>query len=153
MSTFETISVIFCLWSKMRSPEVKKGQIFANLPESGHAAKHRPLAQELWQLETIRKKGSIPLETLFLQCAIRFDLRSIVQAPEVIKGQLRHFAETCLSLTILLLAKISKWKYHHRVSLVKPVRMMYGMTSKGQFENLTSGQGHDLTEIGHVAYH
>ena len=31
--------------------------------------------------------------------------------------------------------------------------MIYNMTSKGQVENLTSGQGHDLTEIGHVAYH
>ena len=30
--------------------------------------------------------------------------------------------------------------------------MMYSMTSKGQFENLTSGQGHDLSLIGHVAY-
>ena len=26
------------------------------------------------------------------------------------------------------------------------------MTSKGQVDNLTSGQGHDLTRIGHVAY-
>ena len=31
--------------------------------------------------------------------------------------------------------------------------MMYNMTSKGQVEHLTSGQGHDLTEIGHIAYH
>ena len=30
--------------------------------------------------------------------------------------------------------------------------MIYKMTSKGQLENLTSGQGHDLTQIGHVAY-
>ena len=33
--------------------------------------------------------------------------------------------------------------------------MMYNMTSKGQFENLTSGQGHqghEMSEIGHVAY-
>ena len=31
--------------------------------------------------------------------------------------------------------------------------MIYNMTSKGQVKDLTSGQGHDLTEIGHVAYH
>ena len=31
--------------------------------------------------------------------------------------------------------------------------MMYKMTSKGQVEHSASGQGHDLTEIGHVAYH
>ena len=31
--------------------------------------------------------------------------------------------------------------------------MVYNMTSKGQVQKLTSGQDHDLTEIGHVAYH
>ena len=41
----------------------------------------------------------------------------------------------------------------HCSYLVKAHRMMYNMTSKGQVEHLTSGQGHDLTEIGHVAYH
>ena len=30
--------------------------------------------------------------------------------------------------------------------------MNYFLTLKGHFENLTSGQGHDLTEKGHVAY-
>ena len=29
--------------------------------------------------------------------------------------------------------------------------MINNMTSKGQVENLTFGQGHDLTRIGHVA--
>ena len=30
--------------------------------------------------------------------------------------------------------------------------MIYNVTSKGQFQNLTSGQGHDLTQIGHIIY-
>ena len=30
--------------------------------------------------------------------------------------------------------------------------MIYNMTLKGEVENFTSGQGHDLTRIGHVAY-
>ena len=30
--------------------------------------------------------------------------------------------------------------------------MNYNLTLKGQLENLTSGQGHDLTGKGHVAY-
>ena len=29
--------------------------------------------------------------------------------------------------------------------------MNYKLTSKGHFENLTSGQGHDVTGKGHVA--
>ena len=30
--------------------------------------------------------------------------------------------------------------------------MDYNLTLKGKLENLTSGQGHDLTGKGHVAY-
>ena len=30
--------------------------------------------------------------------------------------------------------------------------MNYKFTLKGQFKNLTSGQGHDLIEKGHIAY-
>ena len=30
--------------------------------------------------------------------------------------------------------------------------MNYNLTLKGHLENLTSGQGHDLTRKGHVAY-
>ena len=39
------------------------------------------------------------------------------------------------------------------ISLLKTRRMNYNLTLKGHFENLTSGQGHDLIEKGHVAYH
>ena len=31
-------------------------------------------------------------------------------------------------------------------------RMRYNLILKGHFENLTSGQGHDLIKKGHVAY-
>ena len=29
---------------------------------------------------------------------------------------------------------------------------MYSMTLKGQGQNLTSGQGHEVTQAGHIAY-
>ena len=41
---------------------------------------------------------------------------------------------------------------HHRGSLVKMRRSIYMMTLKGQFQNLTSGQGHMVTQVGHIAY-
>ena len=31
-------------------------------------------------------------------------------------------------------------------------RNMYSMTLKGQGQNLTSGQGHVVTQVGHIAY-
>ena len=40
----------------------------------------------------------------------------------------------------------------HRVCLDKAHRMVYMMTFKGQFENLTSGQGQVMTRVGHVVY-
>ena len=44
--------------------------------------------------------------------------------------------------------------YHHCIQLIKTRRMMYNMTQKIQKKRiLTSGQGHDLTQIGHVSYH
>ena len=44
-------------------------------------------------------------------------------------------------LITFYLRKIQTWALHHRVTLVETRRMMYSLTSKGQFENLTSGQG------------
>ena len=41
---------------------------------------------------------------------------------------------------------------HHRVFLVETPRNMYALTLKGQGKNLTSGQGHVMTEIAHIAY-
>ena len=40
----------------------------------------------------------------------------------------------------------------HRVFLVNTRRMTYKLTLKSHVESLTSGQGHDLTRKGHVAY-
>ena len=50
------------------------------------------------------------------------------------------------------LIKIKNQQWHHRVSLLKTLRMTYDLTLKGQTQNLTSGQGHVMTDIGHVAY-
>ena len=47
---------------------------------------------------------------------------------------------------------LRQWFYHHCIQLFKTRRMMYNMTQKKQKWNLISGQGHDLTQIGHVAY-
>ena len=47
---------------------------------------------------------------------------------------------------------IEQWFWHHRVCLVKTHRNMYRMTLKDQGQNLTSGQGHVVTQVGHIAY-
>ena len=47
---------------------------------------------------------------------------------------------------------IEQWFWHHRVCLVKTHRNMYRMTLEGQGQNLTSGQGHVVTQVGHIAY-
>ena len=41
---------------------------------------------------------------------------------------------------------------HHRVCLVKTYLNMYSMTLKDQGQNLTSSQGHVVTQVGHIAY-
>ena len=56
------------------------------------------------------------------------------------------------SNTKLLTQEPRHYFCQHRVSLVETRRMNYNLTLKGQLENLTSGQGHDLTGKGHVAY-
>ena len=45
---------------------------------------------------------------------------------------------------------IEQWFWHHHVCLVKTHRNMYSMTLKDQGQNLTSGQGHVMTQVGHV---
>ena len=47
---------------------------------------------------------------------------------------------------------IEQWFWHHRVCLVMTHRNMYSMTFEGQGQNLTSGQGHVVTQVGHLAY-
>ena len=47
---------------------------------------------------------------------------------------------------------IEQWFWHHRVCLVKTHRNMYRMTLKRQGQNLTLGQGHMVTQVGHIAY-
>ena len=47
---------------------------------------------------------------------------------------------------------IEQWFCHHRVCLVQTHRSMYSMTLKGQGQDLTSGQGHVVTQVGHIAF-
>ena len=42
-------------------------------------------------------------------------------------------------------------KSYHRVCLVEPVRKMYFLNFKGQFQNFTSGQV--MTQVGQYAHH
>ena len=60
------------------------------------------------------------------------------------------FCGKMISVITFYLRKVEKWFWCHRVALVKPVRMIYNVTQKGQFQNLTSGEGRDLTKIGHL---
>ena len=48
--------------------------------------------------------------------------------------------------------KLQNWQWHHRVSLVKTLRRIYELISKGQGQNLTLDQGHVITKRGNVAY-
>ena len=66
----------------MRSPEVKKGQIFKNrdIPtKPGHNLRNYD------SYEKTEERFSIPLEILYRRYVIRFDLRTKIFAPEVIE--------------------------------------------------------------------
>ena len=47
---------------------------------------------------------------------------------------------------------IEQWFWLHRVCLIKTHRNMHRITLKAQGQNLTSGQGHVVTQVGHIAY-
>ena len=61
--------------------------------------------------------------------------------------------ESCFSRITFELINIKTWQMRHRVSLVESCRMIYCLISviKGHGQQLTSGQGHVMTKIGHVA--
>ena len=69
------------------------------------------------------------------------------------KVKMAEFWRFCFSIITFNSEDLRQWFYHHCIQLFKPRRMMYNMTQKSKKWNLTSGQGHDLTQIGHVAYH
>ena len=71
---------------------------------------------------------------------IRCNVRSIVFAPEVIKWKIVVFHGDGFSLTTFLIREIRKYKWHYRACLVEPVRNIYFLTLKGQFQTLTWGQ-------------
>ena len=64
-----------------------------------------------------------------------------------------EFWRFCFSIITLNSEYLRQWFYHYCILLFKTRRMIYNMAQKTQKWNLTSGQGHDLTQIGHVAYH
>ena len=73
-----------------------------------------------------------------------------VLALEVIKWKVIVFHGDVFLLNTLLISEI--WKWHNRVRLVEPVMNMHFLTLKGQFQNLTSGQGQIMTQVGQYAY-
>ena len=67
-------------------------------------------------------------------------------------SQTAFLSEKVFSMISSGFEMIEQWFWHHRVCLVKTNRKMYSMTLKEQGQNLTSGQGHVVTQIGHIAY-
>ena len=97
------------------------------------------------------RSHSIPLLQAYLRNVLRFDIRSTDQPPEVKTPKIAVFTKTSFSV-ITFDSNKSHQFYQHRVPLVEKRGMNYKLTWKGHFENLTSGQGHDLTRKSHVAY-
>ena len=100
-----------------------------------------------------RKKHSTAFLIRNVLDANRFDVGSTVWPQEVMQGQNSRFSRKTFSAINRVTKMTEKRLAHHRVCLIKARRMIYNLTSKGQIWNLTSGQGHDLTQIGHIAYH
>ena len=79
----------------MRSPEVKKGQIFKNrdIPtKPGHNLRNYD------SYEKTELRFSIPLEILYRHCVTRFDLRTKMFAPEVIEIEKPQYWEKMILL-------------------------------------------------------
>ena len=64
---------------------------------------------------------------------------------KVTRGRFRFFGESRFSRIAFELIKIENRRRHHRVSLAETVRNIYFLISKSQGQNLTSGQGHEVT--------
>ena len=57
------------------------------------------------------------------------------------------------SPTTFLIIVLENIFCYHRICLEKAHRNIYMMSLEGEGETLTSGQGHDVTWIGQLAYH
>ena len=128
-----------------RSPKVKFG-LFQ------HFSTNWRITRDLEELQCCAKAHSIALLTFFRYCVLRFDQdqRFGLQGAKTTKRSV--YCDTRFSAITFDSVKTQYFCCHHRVSLVKPRRMIYNLTLKGHVESLTSGQGHDLTRKGHVAY-
>ena len=62
------------------------------------------------------------------------------------------FERNLFSMITSVLEMIEQSLWHQRVCLVKTHRNMYSMTLKCHGQNFTSGQGHMVTQVGHIAY-
>ena len=137
----------------MRSPEVKIGQIFANFQESGHAAKHHPVAQELWKVKTICKKRiDSSWNALSLMCPqIWPQVNSL--------GSRGHQRSMTFITPKKFLAYISETK--RDTSFLRTLSSSSRRDASNEVwhdlerssSRLTSGQGQVKVKEGHVAYH
>ena len=111
------------------------------------------ITREPIELQRRGRSHSIPLLQAYLKNVLRFDLRSTDQPLEGKLQKQPYLRKKSFSVIAFDSNKSRHQFYQHRVTLVEKRRMNYKLTWKGHFENLTSGQGHDLTGKSHVAYH
>ena len=78
---------------------------------------------------------------------------------EVTRGQNSKIFQNGFSTIKLLVLKVEQWIWHHRVCLVKARRTIYKIikllwkVKVKVWPQVKSGQGHVMTEMGHIAYY
>ena len=97
-----------------------------------------PRSRLLWVGSRSGKKRSIARQNSWRKYIAHF-LPQV--KTEVTRGHQRSNSGDGFLLLTFDLTKIQRCAWHHRVSLVETVRMVYLVTSKGQLLTLTSGQG------------
>ena len=94
------------------------------------------------QIGTSRRPTHLPvIRYSSIKC-----IRSTVNHPEVIYGKNSQYLIKISFYDKIKsnMINVCKNHCHHRVRLVVPLRMMHNLTQKGQIQDLTLGQGHDL---------
>ena len=134
---------------KFSSPEVTKGQILPFLTffyKSAHNAGTRRA--------TVPQKSAFDSSLNILSLIVlRFDLRinSLASREETTINS-RFFLQKGFFCNNFWLSKDKAFILPALYFFLQTSRMNYNMTLIGNFENLTSGQGHDLIVKDHVAY-
>ena len=139
--------------SKLRSPEVIKRKFFPKFPNYmtwlhiisiisvpvRATSKFKKAIESSWSVLSLKWHQISPKIN---RLGVRDHERS----------KTAFFKRNSFSMITSVLEMIEQWLWHHRVCLVTTHRNMYSITLKGQGQNLTSGQGHVVTQLGHIAY-